>query len=38
MADENFRVMHYLLHCITAVSPHFTRILIIMKPKLDFSL
>lgn len=37
MADENFMVMHYLLHCMTAGSPHFIRILIIMKPKLDFS-
>lgn len=31
MADENFMAMHYLLHCITAGSPHFIRILIIMK-------
>lgn len=38
MIDENFRDMHYLLHCITTRSPHFIRILIIMKPKQDFSL
>lgn len=38
MLDENFRGVNYLLHCITARSPHIMRVLIIMKHNPDFPL